>query len=82
MPDETFETDQDDEDPDHNNDACRLYKSQVFYRLLDSLLKEIKNLWKYQSMKEEDVQAQSLTFAVDYTVDFSEHRLLNIQMGN
>ena len=86
VPDETFETDLDDEDPDHNNDACRLYKSQVFYRLLDSLLKEMKNrydvvrrinsnfgfLWKYQSMKEEDVQAQALTFAVDYTVDVSE----------
>ena len=78
--------DEDDDDPDRNNDACRLYKSQVFDRLIDSLLREMKNrydvvrsldanfgfLWKYLSMKEEEVQAQALTFAVEYAVDVSE----------
>ena len=84
--DETVEMDEDDDDPDRNNDACRLNKSQVFDRLIDSLLREMKNrydvvrsldanfgfLWKYLSMKEEEVQAQALTFAVEYAVDVSE----------
>ena len=84
-PEEIVQMDENDYDPDHNNHACGLYKSQVFYRLLDNLLKEMKNrynivrsldakfgfLWKYLIMKEEDVQAQALTFAVDYTVDIS-----------
>ena len=85
-PEEIVQMDENDYDPDHNNHACELYKSQVFYRLLDNLLKEMKKrynivrsldakfgfLWKYLIMKEEDVQAQALTFAVDYTVDISE----------
>ena len=74
------------DDPDHNNAACRCYKSHVFDRLLDSLLMEMINrydvvrsldanfgfLWRYLSMKEEEVQAHALTFAVEYAIDVSE----------
>ena len=41
------------------------------YNIVRSLDAKFGFLWKYLIMKEEDVQAQALTFAVDYTVDIS-----------
>ena len=55
--DETVEMDEDDDDPDHNNDACRLYKSQVFPRLIDSLLREMKN--RYDVVRSLDANSAS-----------------------
>ena len=39
------------------------------YNIVRSLDAKFGFLWKYIIIKEEDVQAQALTFAVDYTVD-------------
>ena len=42
------------------------------YNMVRSLDAKFGFLWKYLIMKEQDVEAQALTFAVDYTVDVSE----------